>query len=283
MSIRLLSSPTENVLPHHPSSAQNTQPTPAAFIEWRLASIDARFEGIQNKLNNHRADSKKEDDARRVKALISNLEQEEAELELELVIVHKHHRFIVEDLQDTSSKDQDLQTAYIGAWRVLRLVPGNAFRVPSRRPRRESCFGARKRDVLPAVRMAGCGRRSCRFASMVGNWLICSGSTTRRCNGLFLNRVIEEAWDKGWVAVVPDETVEATPTEWKLGLLNDSVRDHMVSYGTRFRDLDGRSLRFLNRNRPARRYLYLRFVMAYLHAAKSYPNFKEKVLPSGTM
>lgn len=48
-------------------------------------------------------------------------------------------------------------------------------------------------------------------------------------NGLFLNQVIEKGWDNGGAVIVPDETVNHTPTEWKIILLNESVRNDMVS------------------------------------------------------
>ena len=49
----------------------------------------------------------------------------------------------------------------------------------------------------------------------------------------------------------------------------------------KFKDIDGRKLRFYNGNRPARRYLYLRYALAWLHADDNkWPGFKEKV-PAG--
>ena len=110
-------------------------------------------------------------------------------------------------------------------------------------------------------------------------------------NGLFLNKIIKAGWDNGWIAIVPDGSVEATPTEWKLVLLNESIRNNMVYRSSgkndvsivRWNDIDGQRLRFRNENRPARRYLYFRYVMAYFHARKSqYPDYTEK-LPPGRM
>ncbi|KAL8957622.1 MAG: hypothetical protein Q9183_006009 [Haloplaca sp. 2 TL-2023] len=48
----------------------------------------------------------------------------------------------------------------------------------------------------------------------------------------------------------------------------------------KFKDIDGRKLTFNNMNRPARRYLYLRYTLAWLHANdENWPGFKEKVPP----
>ncbi len=47
-------------------------------------------------------------------------------------------------------------------------------------------------------------------------------------NGIIMNRVFEEAFDNGWVTIVPYGSVEVTPTEWKVVLLNDAVKQYTV-------------------------------------------------------
>lgn len=47
-------------------------------------------------------------------------------------------------------------------------------------------------------------------------------------NGLFLNKVVEKAFDNGWIVIVPDGSVEATPTEWKIVLLKEDIRANTV-------------------------------------------------------
>jgi HNH endonuclease len=108
-------------------------------------------------------------------------------------------------------------------------------------------------------------------------------------NGLSLQKRIEEAFNNCWVAVVPVDSVESNPIDWKIILLNTAEKDN-VFFGDQFnqtsqktwrwRDIDGRKLRFLNNNRPARRFLYMRYTLAWLHAEARLWNFKEKV-PAG--
>lgn len=47
-------------------------------------------------------------------------------------------------------------------------------------------------------------------------------------NGLFLNKVVEKGFDNGWIAIVPDGSIEATPTEWKIVVLNEDIRANTV-------------------------------------------------------
>lgn len=80
-------------------------------------------------------------------------------------------------------------------------------------------------------------------------------------------------------------------TEWKIVLLNTEKRDKMffADMGNdtdrkigKWRDIDGRKLSFLNENRPARRFLYMRYALAWLHAdKKSWEGLKN--VPSGNI
>lgn len=110
-----------------------------------------------------------------------------------------------------------------------------------------------------------------------------------RRNGLSLQNKIEEAFDNCWIVIVPADSVETTPTKWKLVLLNTSIKDkdfytdtHLLTSrpSWKWRDIDGRQLSFPNDNRPARRFLYMRYALAWLHAEdKAWPGFKKKVPP----
>ena len=282
--------------------------TAGAFIQWRLASIDAYLEVIKRMIVDYRENA--EADESRLKVAMKALQQEQAELERELVVVQKQRQFIKEDLQDSK---QALETAYVEEiYHSWRAASEEGQRQLKKRALDRNKFRKICQDYLAAGQGEGPIEEESTFCHVLGwqAWSLvkcahivpfCFNSTElsymfgaddaalHSCrNGLFLNRVIEKGWDNGWVAIVPDETVDRTPTEWKIILLNESVRNDMVHKNkegkiTRYGDFDGQRLKFLNDNRPARRYLYFRYVMAYLHAAKSkYPNFREKV-PSGTM
>ncbi|KAL8912926.1 MAG: hypothetical protein Q9172_007394 [Xanthocarpia lactea] len=115
---------------------------------------------------------------------------------------------------------------------------------------------------------------------------------TSKRNGLSLQTKIEQAFDDCWVTVVPSTTVETTPTKWKLVVLNAAIMDNIffTDYFSitpqrlwRWKDIHNRELSFLNNNRPARRFLYLRYTLAWLHANdKNWPGFKE-IVPPGTV
>jgi hypothetical protein len=44
-------------------------------------------------------------------------------------------------------------------------------------------------------------------------------------NGIIMNGLVKRAFDMGWITIVPDGSVETTPTEWKTVLLNESVKN----------------------------------------------------------
>lgn len=108
-------------------------------------------------------------------------------------------------------------------------------------------------------------------------------------NGLSLQKKLEEGFDNSWFTIVPLNTIDKNPVDWKVVLLNNSVKDHTFFTDSlnitgqhiwRWRDIDGKKLRFLNDNRPARRFLYLRYTLAWLLAAENnWPDFKSKVPP----
>ena len=48
-------------------------------------------------------------------------------------------------------------------------------------------------------------------------------------NRLYMYHTIETAFDNGFIAIVPDGSVDVTPTEWKIVLLNEDVRNNIVA------------------------------------------------------
>ena len=87
-------------------------------------------------------------------------------------------------------------------------------------------------------------------------------------NGLMLYSKIEEALDSGRIVIFPLPSQEDELTEWKVVLTDKTIRKRQITgglYPVTFTDIDGKKLVFRNNNRPARRYLYLRFIMTFLH------------------
>ncbi|KAL3465565.1 hypothetical protein BJX64DRAFT_285496 [Aspergillus heterothallicus] len=93
-------------------------------------------------------------------------------------------------------------------------------------------------------------------------------------NGITLHSTLEQRLDQGVIVIVPlDEKISA-PTRWKCVVLDDTKLDEIISQppedqAFKLRDFDGKELRFLTDNRPARRFLYFRFIISYLHAKRN--------------
>ncbi|KAJ5560244.1 hypothetical protein N7513_002643 [Penicillium frequentans] len=102
-------------------------------------------------------------------------------------------------------------------------------------------------------------------------------------NGLTLHKNVESQMDQGRIAIVPAEfPVTAENSSWKCFVIVDDMMDKIVtSYGDErilWRHLHEKPLTFRTPNRPARRYLYLRFLATYMYAKKhGYTRFTEAV------
>ena len=261
-------------------------------------------------IEDYRANTK--DDQSLLNTATEDLETERSELERELVLLHKQKQFITEDLQDSKKA---LEDAYVEAlydsWRRAseesqrqfkkKALPRDKFKkicleyldaksqVSSVAPIQLWChiLGWLPQDRVKCAHIVPFCFDSKELSYMFGTD---DAALSSYRNGLFLDKTIEGGWDNRWIAIIPDGSVETTPTEWKLVLLNESIRKEMVYQPSEkggqivtWNDIDGQRLKFRNENRPARRYLYFRYIMAYMHAVKSqYPNYKEK-LPSGTI
>ncbi|KAL8686324.1 MAG: hypothetical protein Q9218_007185 [Villophora microphyllina] len=93
-------------------------------------------------------------------------------------------------------------------------------------------------------------------------------SEANRSTGLPLEQTIEEALDSGRVVLVP-KNYQSEPTNWTLVITDTSIRQSQIFPGLKWADLDGKDLQFLTSNRPARRFLYCRFVITYLECKKT--------------
>ncbi|KAL8670168.1 MAG: hypothetical protein Q9168_005282 [Polycauliona sp. 1 TL-2023] len=107
-------------------------------------------------------------------------------------------------------------------------------------------------------------------------------------NGLMLFEPIEEAFDKGEIAILPHGSIDQRPTEWKVVVLQIALLDKVcytnpaTGETTTWRAIHNKSLSWRNDNRPARRYLYFRYILAWLAARREgYPDWQAK-MPSGT-
>ena len=283
-----------------------------AYLTWSIRRTEIQIERHQNQLKDLRNSlelgltPKKNE----LKSLIITLEDAKTEFEGQWVVMTKQKSFIREDIQDSmKSMENAFAEELYNHWREAssegqqkakkKPMSRKSFRkaviahLESERPRPDGAEYPRELfcqvlGYLPEASIKCAHIVPFSFASRELEYLFGVGDSAlwSNRNGMMLNKVIEGAFDNGWVAIIPDGSVDSTPTEWKIVLLNNQKRENTVytdpiTHNTiRFKGIDGKRLRFCNENRPARRYLYFRYIMAYIHASKEkFPDLRTKLPP----
>ncbi|KAL8818730.1 MAG: hypothetical protein Q9223_002702 [Gallowayella weberi] len=293
-------------------SQQSPPAAAGSFLKWRLSVIQAELDALESMyddLSTSLTDPTK--DHQQIQSAIQHIESERTDLEREFTIVSKQKPFIREDLEDSTKAIEDSYVEDIYTTWLLASEEGQkSFKSSSKRAMPRNKFrkvvadylDAREKSPEGALQQISCnvlGYMDIKlikcahivpfcFASTELSYMFGAADSALQSprNGLFFHHVIEKGFDNGWIAIVPDGSVEKTPTEWKIVLLNDAVRNDIVyrvgkTSIVRWRDLDNKPLQFQNEKRPARRYLYFRYVMAHMKATRNgYPGI-EKKLPSG--
>ena len=289
----------------------------APFLQWRLAVVEETLlhRALQKKALNE-ADKFFEAAGVSKAELMATVVEDEKALDAEKLILLSQRKSFEGDLNDIDISKTQLEDAYITELRYsLQLASNTKQKVPGlKAPRLDrKQFSQMVHDYLGTeVRQPG-EIDALRFCNVLGSWMFvrvkCAhivpfsfhtkemdhmfGSDepplTSRRNGLSLHAKIEEAFDNCWITIVPLGSVATSPTEWKVVVLNPAIKDNLFlrdySPSTdrmewRWRDIDGRKLTFPNENRPARRFLYMRYTLAWLHAEDNkWTGFKKKVPP----
>ncbi|KAL4779098.1 hypothetical protein BJX76DRAFT_365523 [Aspergillus varians] len=108
-------------------------------------------------------------------------------------------------------------------------------------------------------------------------------------NGITLAANVERRLDEGTIVIVPIPGAITAPTRWMCILLDETKAKETVWAGPytpgdpntkiiRLEDIDKKELKFLGDNRPARRYLFFRYIISCLYAkAKGKTTVSEKV------
>lgn len=104
-------------------------------------------------------------------------------------------------------------------------------------------------------------------------------------NGPVMHQSIEQAFDDGVFAIVPDSPLDAETIEYRIVLLDPAYTNGKVVWEGPWKrkDVDGKRLTFQNPRgdavtaRPARRFLYLRYCLAIMYALER--NFSRKLPP----
>ena len=291
--------------------------TTSPFLKWRLAVVESTLRVREAQKQALSEASTFYDEAGKSKTVfVAAVREDEKALLSEKVFLLSQQKILEQDLNDIVTSKVQLEEAYIAELRrSLEAASSSKQRLPGlkvpRLDRRD--FSEVVHEYLGTKDERPTSLETRIWCNVLGCWLSQSvksahivpyswntkdmahmfGSDepplTSKRNGLSLQSKIEEAFDNCWIAIVPVDSVEFNPTEWKVVLLNTTVKGDVLfedAYKStdrrlwRWRDIDGRKLSFPNDNRPARRFLYTRYALAWLHADdKSWPGFREKVPP----
>ena len=291
--------------------------TTIPFLKWRLAVVEDTLEEktLERKALDEANDFFEKTGRSKTELMAAVMEDEKA-LRSEKAILLSQRKSFEGDLNDVDTSKTQLASAYITELRnSLEIASSTKQRVSGLKgPRLErKQFAEIVHEYLGTERRHP-ARQTYKFCNVLGYWkyayIKCAHiipfsfhtkelshmfgsdepSLTSRKNGLSLHKTIEEAFENCWVTIVPLDSVASTPTEWKVVLLNPAIKDTVFWIDSpppftkettwRWRDIDGRKLTFLNDNRPARRFLYMRYILAWLHAEDNkWAGFKEKVPP----
>ena len=291
--------------------------TTLPFLKWRRAIIEdeLKVKALEREALDEATEFFEKTGKSKTELMEEVMKDEKALLKEKAILLSQHKSF-EGDLNDVDTSKTQLAAAYITELRIsLEIASSTKERIPGlKAPRLE-----RKRLAEIVHNYLGTEKRyignTQRFCNVLGIWkagcyVRCAhiipfsfhtkemshmfGSDeaplTSQRNGLSLHYMIEEAFDNCWVAIVPLDSVASTPTEWKIVVLNPAIKDNLFFVESpplynrtkhwRWRDIDGRKLTFLNDNRPARRFLYMRYALAWLHAeGNKWVGFKEKGPP----
>ena len=288
----------------------------APFLNWRLAVVNSRLDYLETQKAAISEAREFFGEAGKVREVyMAEIEADEDELQSEKKILLGQRKTLVEDMTDTLPKAGHHDPAYLKALeeayiKELCMSLDTASSSKTKTPGLKAPRLARKefanlvQDYLATFDGEEDVGGSLQWCNVMGHWLPTGvvkyahivpfswdvKSTTHmfgsdepalmsKRNGLSLQSKIEEAFDNSWLVIVPAESIDVTPTQWKVVLLNTAVKDDMFYNDRRFRntgqdlwrwrDIDGKTLQFCNDNRPARRFLYMRYLLAWLRAERS--------------
>ena len=220
------------------------------FLEWRGECINRDLAVLEKTLKAYeearlffqQSEKTREQHLEEVKREIDELTQEKT-------VLLSQSRFLEEDLSDTTGT---VEEAYIKelqiSFREASQKKAKAFKQP------RSSRSEFKTKVLEYLDAQGHeeGLTEC-YCNVLGAWV--SGGDMKCAhivpfsfdvkelsymfgaeeaalqsprNGLMLHKSIEEAFDNGYVAIVPHGSLQATPTEWKLFILKHDMTNHAL-------------------------------------------------------
>ncbi|ELR02835.1 hypothetical protein VC83_08296 [Pseudogymnoascus destructans] len=217
---------------------------------------------------------------------MSKTEAELAEAERELVVVKRQKKMIVDDLDEMLPNFDSLGSAY--AVTITSRIMAATCRQRKGRPFNQKAFAQGVLDYYGAKRKTDSGGSE-KYCHLTGwhdaEFVKCAHIVPKSLesdelaylfgvretvlsesrNGLTLLRSIETALDNGGIVFVPDKPAPGEDTVWRCLLLKQDKASDEYLKPRKWRELDGKELTFLTPNRPARRYLYLRYIITLLY------------------
>ncbi|GBF64393.1 hypothetical protein TMEN_7091 [Trichophyton mentagrophytes] len=198
----------------------------------------------------------------------------------ELRAIGRQRRIITQDMQELLLKNNDLNAAYMNAIiGKAAITPGKELNRNYKQLRKlaDDFYAGRRvialetqgychalgwtmHDEVTATHLVPEGLDANAIAALFGTTNV---NIDEPRNTLLLHKNVGKALETGFIVIVPDSAPDEE-VKWKLIVTDTDFLDETVSPGVTWNTLHGRELKFLNDNRPAKRYLYFRFLMTYL-------------------
>ncbi|KAJ9264572.1 hypothetical protein DTO212C5_7075 [Paecilomyces variotii] len=220
-----------------------------------------------------------------------------APLSKSLAIIHRQKRAIEQDLEDEASREkkrreEDPEVDFLERAYATRVMGASSKQEKKFSKRDQSEF---RKAVL--CRYGSADSKGSAYCHLSGWWdadLVKAAHLVPKLltgheisylfgveelpltdprNGITLHKHIEAALDTGKIAIVPSRDTDTEHIKWICVLVDQGIREDTAllhaSQAMKWKEIDKKELVFLTENRPARRFLYFRFLITYLNAKKS--------------
>ena len=233
---------------------QKSPEVTSSFLEWRLAVVSSKIE-VRNTQREALAEVSEPWEIKGASraAISAKFKAEQKSLLAEKTFLMSHRKILEEDLGDIVSNKLGLQEAYSNELRIiLNATSSQSAKICDSKVARleRDSFGEIVNEYLDTRRVIPGEGEDAKFCNVLGSWLPsnqikCADIVPRswntkdmahtfgsdepplagKRNGLSLQKKIEEGFDNCWIVVVPFDSVEPNPTEWKIVLLNTAEQD----------------------------------------------------------
>lgn len=88
-------------------------------------------------------------------------------------------------------------------------------------------------------------------------------------NGMWFPRGVEAEYNRFGLVIVPANTNEKAPREWKILIVKGGLWNPITTFDTTFSELHEKTLIFENNEQPRARYFYFRYILAMVHLSRA--------------